>query len=48
MSALVNCVYVDDLEARYPAAKFLVKGAFEPALFVEKDRVHALLMPMKR
>lgn len=46
--ALVNCVYVDYLQARYPKAVFLVHGAFEPALLLEKDRLHAMLMPMKR
>jgi hypothetical protein len=46
--ALVNCAYVDYLQVRYPKATFFVHGAFEPALLLEKERLHAMLMPMKR
>lgn len=46
--ALVNCAYVDYLQARYAKATFLVHGALEPVLLVEKTRLHAMLMPMKR
>lgn len=46
--ALVNCLYVEYLHARYLKAKWLVHGALEPVLLVEGNRVHALLVPMKK
>lgn len=46
--ALVNCLYVDYLHSRYLKAKFFVHAPLEPVLLMEKNRVHALLMPMKR
>lgn len=47
LRALVNCTYVDYLQARYPGANFFVHGALEPVLLLEQDRLHAMLMPMK-
>lgn len=46
--ALVNCVYVEYLEARYFKAKFLVRGPVDPVVLLDKKRVRALLMPMQR
>lgn len=46
--ALVNCVYVEYLESRYFKATFLVRDALEPVVLLDKKKVRALLMPMKR
>lgn len=47
VSAHLNCVYVNYLEARSPRGRFMVKGTFEPVLFVEHDTVRAAVMPLK-
>jgi len=47
VEAMVDCVYVDYLQARYPKARFLVKGKWEPVLLVEGRAVHAVVMPLK-
>jgi len=47
IKAQVNCVYVNYLEARYPQARFHVKGRYEPILLLEGRAIRAALMPVK-
>jgi hypothetical protein len=47
VEAVVDCIYVDYLVARYPKARFLVKGKWEPVLVAEGRAVHAVVMPVK-
>ena len=46
--AQVNCVYVNYLEARYPQARFHVKGQYETVLILEGRAIRAAIMPLKR
>ena len=47
IKARVNCVYVNYLEARYPRARFHVKGPLQPILLLEGRAIRAALMPVK-
>jgi len=47
VEAPVNCIYTTYLQARYPDATILLKGALEPILYVVDGKLRAALMPVK-
>ena len=47
VSARTNCVYANYVEARYPAASFVVTGPFDPVLVAVGPTVRAVIMPVK-
>ncbi len=47
ITAVVASIYVEYLNYRYPDALILIKGEFEPILFIVSNRVQASVMPVK-
>lgn len=47
VTAPVNCVYTTYLQARYPKLKVRLQAPEQPILFLDGDRLKALLMPVK-
>jgi hypothetical protein len=46
-AAILNCVYVSYLEARYPKGRFQFKAQYEPVLLLDGTEVRAAIMPVK-
>jgi hypothetical protein len=47
IQAFVNPVYVAYVQARYPGSTVLLRGNYEPVVFMVEGKVRALILPFK-